>query len=460
MAGPLITLDALNLCAEKSERIEAWSSKAGEMPDGFASEQGEDWMDRQQPDGNGGYWMDPMKVLDGAKLAETVAALKMERDPEIVELYVLGAMQLHVLHGSRLPPRELALANAIAERSVQLLTLRPELAHPALHVTRYSTRFGHRSLLSHLVVARVRFEPDSLEQAVKAKPVLRDLLRSTFQQEQEASLFKEMTVDGGCPKLLQSMLRVLPELLQEFGTEENLLKLAALCAANSHVRARHDEMLGLMDELQATQARAGDGARFKWMDTGENIMAETAMHWAGVRNHHPVLSFFYDTAVEACHLTASRRLKMSLELAPGYPAVPITTLAERLNAMMEPAAQIAPSSISAHGLVELLALAPIAAKNGRALNYWARIQDADSVPKVSLVDILEWAAKERTDGAGRRMELADFDALLDVYRRSIGEAATSRIRSTLLQREMSKVLEAGASADPIPATGRSRRCGV
>lgn len=454
-----ITLDALDLLQSRSEHIQCWTDKVGETSDAFAESEVDDAITRSVITSAGDFVLDPLEVVDRTRLADLAADMGMSHQPEIVELYVLGAMQISLMSSGRMvlaATINLALADAIGVRSVQLLQAHPELAHPALHVPRYSARFGHRSLMAHTLTARPRLDADQLEQAVVAQPVLGRLIRDTLQSQPEASPFNEMSFDGGSPKLLGSLLRVAPELLAEFGKSDNLLQLAELCAKNATTQRIHTELIGFLDELKNAQAAQGLPSRFQWAVNGKTVMTTTGMSWASVRTSHPVLAFFYESALTAATLSGNHKKQLTEPLAAGFPGSVLMDIAERLDALMAQGCRVAPSAIPPAGLLELLALAPVAAQNQRAITYWAQVKDDAGIPShASLLDLVEWAV-QRTDRRGRQLQLQDFDRMQDVYLSSIGTAMTNRIRSGLVEREMSKALDTQAEAAPAPGPRRNR----
>lgn len=454
MSSRRFTLEALDAA---SSPMEAWTQKQAELVEAFSYEQWEKFDGRETS-------IEPEHVVSRKGLEDLVASLGLQGDAEVVELNVLAALQMESAVTRHTGPT-LMLAAAIAERSVQLLESRPELAHPNLQVPRWLARFGHRSLLTHMLVGRVMLEPDRLEKAVRVQPVLGELIKRTLLKLEEASPFNEMTVSGGRPKLLRALVRVVPELVPMFATGDNLTKLAALAALNSTVLRDHQDMLGLLDELLACQARSGDQAKFRWGARGTDILETIGLSWASARVSHPMLAFFYEAALDSAQLTSKRRLRMRTEQAPGFPEVPLTALAQRLDALMAPEDRIPLASIPAVGLLELVALSPVAAQNARVIGFWHEVdQGTQELPPSSLVDVLDWAVN-RVDGQGRQVMVADVDSKLDLYRRSIGNAATNRIYATLIERAMSQALDESPAAQPagpaptsssLPAMGAQR----
>lgn len=386
---------------------------------------------------------DPLGLEGRSRLAAELPGLP----PDIIEMQALVQLSSHAAATLYTHPVPLQmLQRAFAHRAVELLRANPVLAHPKLCGP---SRNGgaDQSIIGQLLDCPLPLDPDQLQAAALAQPQLGALLCKAVMEDKFNPFGRQLDGGRNSTIMLRAMLRVAPQAWKRTLKQGDLLRWAKHCASNCRLAADYQQTLALLDELNACIASDGVGTNFLWDCTA---LRESLARDGVLKVEHPVLALVYHSVRDSAYYGVYRSHEDHEPPTPGYPAAPLTALAERINTLLLPDARLPLDSIRAHDFLRHVTLAH-RTDSPEVKRYWESL-DADSGEPAALSpqSFVDWAL-ERRDSLGHQVEIGEIERCRLWYDNLMGIEPTARMAATVTCRTMDQAISAPTPAPAQPA---------
>ena len=422
---------------------------------GFGTEQIERINSRMIHGAAGARILPADRVIDRNELVEFLARTRglSRLDIDMAEMYVLAIVSWkYRSRGGWFSPAALLLRNAITERVHQIIESRPEFLHPKLSFALNSGDNSETWMLHFLLASRVALDADRLHAMSIGGGVGQEMLLLSLAfapgagKDDGAMLFNESAYRyPGCASSITAMFRAGYDIAKING--DNIQAIIAMCAAGAAgSQWQFDQAVEMLRAIEAAQdAAGGDGHRLFRAVSGQNAVNLNDFGDASARGVHPVTTLIYETMLRAGESGTDRAADVA-----GFPGVPFSIMAERINAILEPAGRLPLAKLSGINALKLVTLCPAAYELGSvaAQAYWLnRSVGAKGVAALanSPMDIVDWAC-QKNDEDGVRLTLAEIDQIQNQLAGAIGAGATAEIRAKVTLRDMTATIAAAGRA--------------
>ena len=396
------------------------------------------------------------RVIDHNDLVVFLARDASHLDIDLAELYALGVVSgtFFGMYNGRFPT-ELLLSKAITERVHQIIESRPEFLHPKLRFALKSEDYSGTWMLHFLLANRVALDADRLHAMSIGGGVGQEMLALALSPGDYIGelLIDETIYPGvGCASSAAAIIRAGYGVSRiDFLSVYAIIKICALGAAGS--QRNFDQAVEITRAVEAAQdAAGGDGHRFVWSKSGQDVVDLSDFCLASVSYVHPVTAFIYQSMMCACRSRPNRAADV-----PGFPGVPFAIMAERLNVILEPASRLPLETLSGINALKLVTICMAAdSESTVARKYWTALSGDDEdvfTLTNNPIEIIDWAC-QKTNEHGARLTLADLDPIQDRLAAAIGADAASEVRAKVTHRDMAATI---ATADHAQDAGPRRR---
>ena len=397
------------------------------------------------------------RVIDHNELVEFLARFPLRIDIDMAELYALGMVSwLNRGSNSQIPPLALLLRKAITERVHQIIESRPEFLHPKLRFALDVNDSSETWMLRFLLASRVALDADRLHAMSIGGGAGQEMLTLALSPGMfiGALLFDETVhSSAGCASSAAAIFRAGYPITRI--SEHNVNPIIEMCATGvAGAQWQFDKAVEMLRAIEAAQdAAGGDDHRLSWAVSGQDAVYLNDFCWSSARRVHPVTTLIYETMMRVCNSGPNRAADVD-----GFPGVPFSIMAERINAILKPEGRFPLGKLSGLNALKLVTLCPAASKSTAAGDYWVnRSEGAKRVASLtnSPMDIVDWAC-QKTDEDGVRLTLAEIDPIQSLLVTAIGAGAASEIRARVAHRDMAATIAgAGHVQDAAPRRRRS-----